>query len=296
MALNGPVVVTGSGGFVGRRLCALLGAPSRLRMGEADWREALQAAPLEGAIVFHLAARVHERFAASEGEYRHDNVEKTEALAKAAARRGARHLVFLSSVKVLGEESRSPLGVDAPYAPQDPYGRSKREAEELLLARSGGAGFAVTIVRSPLVYGAGAGGNLAALRRWCDTPWPLPFGALHNRRSWIHVDDLAELLLACARSGAGEHRIVHAAHPEPLGTAQVIAGLRKALGRPVRMFAVPPRALEAMAGMAGRGETVRRLTRSLELDATATCAALGWRPRREPADALADLARGEQAR
>lgn len=296
MALMRAAVVTGASGFVGRRLCALLDAPAALRLAGADWRQSIDAAPLEGAVVFHLAARVHGVPGASEEAYRLDNAEKTEALGRAAARRGSRLLVFLSSVKVLGEESAAPLGPAAPYAPQDAYARSKQAAEEALAAIATSTGLAVAVVRSPLVYGAGAGGNLASMLRWCDTPWPLPFGAVRNRRSWIHVGDLAAMLVACARSAPAGVATFHGAHPQPLGTGDVVRGLRAALGRPPRLVPVPARMLEVAGAAFGRGEMVRRLTRSLELDATAAYARLDWHPRCAPAEALAELARGEPRR
>lgn len=284
-------MVTGASGFVGRRLVARLGTAARaLSLAAPDWRSRLAAAPLEGAVVFHLGARVHRIGDADDAAFHRDNVDKTRELARAARDAGARALVFASTVKVLGEESLSPLAPDAPYAPRDAYARSKRAAEEVLLGMRG-EGLPVSIVRLPLVYGPDAGGNLARLRRLCDSPWPLPFAGVRNRRSWVHVDDVVELLIACAREPMHPPRILHAAHPQPASTPQLVSALRTALGRPPRLFPCPVAWLESAAAVAGAGEAMRRLTRSLELDASATIDRLAWKPRVDLEGAVADIAR-----
>ena len=285
-----PAVITGASGFVGRRLAGMLPAATALPMTGEGWQTRLAAARLGGAVVFHLAARVHRMEDGDEAAFQRDNVEKSVALAEAARRAGARALIFASTVKVLGEESSAPLRTDAPYAPRDAYARSKRTAEEALREACAGA-LSLTIVRFPLVYGAGAGGNLARLRRVCDSALPLPFGAVHNRRSWIHVQDLADLLVRCGDSSIdGPPRVVHAAHPQAASTPQLVAALRLALGRAPRLLPVPVTLLEAGAAIAGSGHAMRRLTRSLELDVGETVARFQWQPRFDLARAVADLA------
>jgi nucleoside-diphosphate-sugar epimerase len=221
---------------------------------------------------------VHRPGDRDEAAYVQDNAGKTAALAEAAAGAGARRLVFLSSVKVNGEETRArPFRPDDAPDPQDAYARSKWAAERELARIAGHSRLELVIVRAPLVFGAGAAGNLRALLRLADTPWPLPFAALHNRRSFVHVDDLARLLIACSAAPAAAGRTYYAAHREPFSTSRLVALLRVSFGRAPRLFALPPRALEAAAALAGRGDAVRRLTRSLEVDASATEAALGWK-------------------
>jgi nucleoside-diphosphate-sugar epimerase len=272
-------VVTGATGLVGRSLVARLARPSTaLSFGADDWRERLARTDLRDATVFHLAARVHRPNDHDDAAYERDNAGKTVALAEAAARAGARRIVFLSSVKVNGEESGArPVRADDAPAPLDAYARSKWAAERELARIAAKSGLAVVIVRAPLVFGAAAAGNLGALLRLADTPWPLPFAALHNRRSFVHVDDLARLLVACAVLPDSAGSTFLAAHRDPFSTARLVTLLREALGRPSRLFAFPPRALEMAAALAGQGAAARRLTRSLEVDSSATERALGWR-------------------
>lgn len=286
-----PAVVTGASGFIGRRLMARLGGSSYpLTLGSDGWEARIGAAPLAGAVVYHLGARVHRAGDVDEAAFRRDNVDKTVALAQAAVRQGARMFVFASTVKVFGEESAAPFAPAAPYSPRDAYARSKCAAEMALVEACREA-VPLAIVRLPLVYGAHAGGNLARLRRLCDSPWPLPFAAVRNRRSWIHVDDVVDLLASCAREPGREPAFLHAAHPSPASTPQVVAALRRALGRAPRLVPFPVGGLEAIAAAVGRGDAMRRLTRSLELDASATWTRYGGMPRIDLERAAADVAR-----
>jgi nucleoside-diphosphate-sugar epimerase len=270
-------VVTGSGGFVGTALLAQLrDAPQHLHLAPADWRDRIEAASFEAATVVHLAARVHAP-ASDPRLYETDNREKTEVLARAAALGGARRFVFLSSVKALGEETREmAFSVRSEPRPLEAYGRSKLAAERALEGIARASSMEFVVVRAPLVFGAGAAGNLRALLRLCDSPWPLPFAAVENRRSFVHVSDLARLLLACAESAAAAGRTYLAAHREPFSTPRLVRAIRRALGRSPRLFGVSPHVLEALARVAGRRDAVARLTRSLEVDPSAAERDLGW--------------------
>jgi nucleoside-diphosphate-sugar epimerase len=126
-------LVSGAGGFVGSALVAHLAVTqARLRMGAPDWMDQLESTDFAGATVFHLAARVHSDDDDAPAFLR-DNVEKTVALARAAQRGGARRFVFLSSVKVNGEQSPGrPFNRADPPRPHDAYAQSKAQAEEAL--------------------------------------------------------------------------------------------------------------------------------------------------------------------
>ena len=274
----GPVVLTGAGGFVGRGLGARLDRFQAVALSGADWRERIACANLARATVFHLAARVHRPGDRDDAAYLRDNAEKTRVLAEAAAARGAQRVVFLSSIKVNAEESGArPVGPRDPPAPADAYARSKLAGEEALAEVARATGLAFAVVRSPLVVGAGARGNLLALLRFADSAWPLPFAAIRNRRTMIQVDDLADLLIRCALAGM-PGRVYLAGDINAVTTPGLVATLRRALGRRPRIFAMPVGALEAGAALVAHGEAMRRLTRNLEIDVTETMHSLEWRP------------------
>lgn len=309
------VLVTGTSGFIGR---ALLGAlldsgfevtaasrkpvtvtnpPGAIRTtviddihGSTDWRAALA----EAALVVHLAGIAHQPIAddqATVARYQAVNVDGTAALATAAAAAGVKRFVFLSSIKVNGEATveRPFTEQDAP-APQDIYGRSKWQAEQALSHIAQQTGMECTILRSPLVYGPGVGGNVASLLRLCDTPVPLPFGAIDNRRSLIARANLIHALISCLTHPAAAHETFLLRDGEDLSTAALVRHLRRALGRPARLLPVPPALLNALGSLTGRGDMMRRLTGSLAVDDGKLRRALGWQPPRRVDDALAETA------
>ena len=137
-------------------------------------------------------------------------------------------------------------------------------------------GLDIVVVRSPLVYGAGVKGNLLSLLHLADSPWPLPFASLDNRRSFVHVDDLARLLIDCATNPEAVGRMYLASHARAVSTRELVTGMRDALSRPRRLFRMAPAALEAAAALAGQRERAQRLTRSLEVDSSDAARELGW--------------------
>lgn len=290
--------ITGASGFVGRALReALGGGHEAIAFGAQDWQARLRAAPLRGATIFHLAARVHRAGDADEAAFERDNAAKTRALAMEAVRQGARKIVFVSTIKVNGEETRGKAFVpeDEP-APADPYGRSKLAAERALAQVAGGGGIEWVVVRPPLVLGPGAAGNLRSLMRLLDTPWPLPFAGIENRRSFVHAADLARLLIACGEHPAASNRIFLASHPLPWSTPALVSGLRRALGRPPRLFKLPRGLIDGAAAILGRPDLARPLTRSLEVDASLAREVLGWMPVKGLDEALDDVAGAWRAR
>jgi len=288
-------VVTGATGFVGARVAALFGAPVTVRLGPPGWREAVAALDLAGATVIHLAARVHAP-GATEAAFDADNVTKTAVLAEAAADAGAARFVFASTVKVFGEESGArPFSEAAAADPRDAYARSKWRAEQALEGISRASGLPVVVLRIPFTYGPGAGGNFRALARLADTGWWLPLGGIANRRSVLQVDDLARAIVTAAGAPGIDGRTYAIAHGEPLSTTRLVEAMRRALGRPRRLVAVPPAVLEAVGALSGRGEQVRRLTRSFEVDAAAFSGDTGWAARVGLEDGVADALRGAAA-
>ena len=287
-------IITGASGFVGRVLARRVPSATRLPLGSADWRAAIAAADFDAATVLHLAARAH-RPGDPEPALAHDNVDKTLALAEAAAANGAQRFVFLSSIKVNGEESPGrPFAATDPDAPADAYARSKCDAERALRELGMRSGLAIVVVRAPLVIGEGARGNLHALMRIADTAWPLPFAALENRRTFVHVEDLASLLVA-AVNAQGRSRLFLAGHPDAVSTGRLVRVMRATFGRPARLISVPARVLETMAMAAGAGSRMRRLTRSLEVDAEEARRELGWSAATDMDAGIAGMARAFRA-
>jgi len=283
--------VTGATGFVGRRLAARLRGPvARLALGPDDWRTRIAATEWRGACIYHLAARVHEA-RARDDDFERDNVGKTVALAEAAAAGGAARLVFLSTIKVNGEETRDrPFGPADAASPEDAYSLSKWKAERALAEVSRASGMSVVVVRSPLVIGPGARANLLALLRMAASRMPLPFASLRNRRTFVGVHDLATLLELCGNVPQASGKTFLVGHPEPMSTPQLLGAIRAAWNRPAGLFAMSPGVLEGAAALVAARKKMYRLTRSLEVDVSEAMRDLAWTPSQTLQAAIAEMA------
>lgn len=309
------ILITGANGFVGQALCRLLierdfdtrGAvrsesaplpPGVEKIvvgsmdGQTDWSQALQGID----IVIHLAARVHvmhEKSSDPLSEFRKVNVAGTEKLAKSAAAAGARRLVYVSSIKVNGEETRGrpPFSETDEPDPQDPYGISKREAEQALQKISVETGLEVVIVRPPLVYGPGVGGNFARMLGWIKKGIPLPLGSVKNRRSMVYVENLADALILCAIRPEAANETFLVSDTEAVSTPELIRKLSEKMGIESAILAFPLPLLRLLGKLAGKSAEIERLAGSLEIDSGKIREKLGWQPPFVQDEGLAETAR-----
>ena len=242
------IVVTGASGFIGRALMDVLPLASHEAVPKLRDAQAL----------VHLAAIAHRR-GVDERELRRVNVGLAVDAGRSAAAAGV-PMLFMSSVKVHGEESDTPLRETSPIAPRDAYARSKAQAEEALRAIPG---LRLTVLRPPLVYGPAVKANFLALMRAIARGMPLPLAAIENRRSLVYVGNLCDAILACLGSAGKTYLVSDGA---PVSTPQLCRAIGAALGRPARLFPVP--------WLPGKA-----LTASLEVDDRAIRAELGWKPR-----------------
>lgn len=288
------MLVTGATGFVGRTFVPTLQSAGHEVRGagrangpalddvEADWRPLLDGCDA----VVHLAAMVHVMKDASALAARFEavNVHGTAHLANQAAASGVRRFLLLSSVKVHGESGH--LSESSPRAPLDPYGRSKRDAEDAVLEIAARTGMEVVLVRPPLVYGPGVRANFAALAAAVKRGIPLPLGAIHNRRSLVGLRNLSSLLATCLVHPRAANETFLVSDGEDLSTPELIRRMASAQGREPRLFPVPESLLRGVARVLGRGAEVDRLVGSLTVDIGKAHRLLGWTP---PASVDAEL-------
>ncbi|WP_448203393.1 UDP-glucose 4-epimerase family protein [Azospirillum sp. sgz302134] len=303
------VLVTGATGFVARTVIPLLierghtvravvrnpdagvpGVDDVVAVGEigptTNWGTALEGMDA----VIHLAARVHvmrDKATDPLAAFRRVNTAGTRVLAEAAAVAGVKRLVYLSSVKALADECPpEPLSEETIPDPHSPYGISKLEAERALAEISARTGLEVVVIRPPLVYGPGVGGNFLRLMQAVNLGIPLPFGAVDNRRSLIFVGNLANAILECLihPQAAGGRFLVH--DGRPMSTAELIRAIADALGKPARLLPVPPSLLALGARLTRRQAVLDRIAGSLVVDDGAIRRALNWRPPYYPAYGL----------
>lgn len=296
------ILVTGASGFVGRALSASLvnRYPFRISVRkknktelfeninifeaslspDQDWATALFGV----SVVIHCAARVHvlkEKAVTSLLEFRQVNVRGTLNLARQAAEAGVSRFVFISSIKVNGEftDLGHPFTADQIPMPTDSYGVSKYEAEIELMKLSKETGMEVVIIRPPLVYGPGVKANFLSMMNWLWRGIPLPLGGItKNRRSFIFLDNLVDMIITCVTHPAAANQIFLVSDDKDLSTAELLNCMALALGRPSKLIGVPVFLFSFVAKLLGGADISQRLCSSLQVDIKKTKNLLGWSP------------------
>ena len=304
MGLQDPLnlLVTGASGFIGRELCAALAAKGhRVRgavreddpgavpegvdpvavgdMGpQTSWSAALRSVQT----VVHLAARAHvlrESEPDPLAAFRRVNTAGTETLARAAARSGAKRLVFVSSIGVNGNVTRdTPFRPGDKVAPHSDYALSKWEAEVALWNVARDTGLEVVVVRPPLVYGPGVKANFLRLLRAVGAGVPLPLGSVQNRRSLLGLRNFVSFLEQSIAHPAAAGQTFLVADAEPVSTPELIRLLAELMRRPARLYRFPVPAMRALAAAIGRRALVDQLCQSLLVDSSEAQRLLGWQP------------------
>jgi nucleoside-diphosphate-sugar epimerase len=219
-------------------------------------------------------------------------IENSQRLAVAARTARVPLFVYMSSIKALSDEEDTRVLVEASEPRSTTlYGQSKLCLEDRIARIFLGSGTRCVILRTPVIYGPGAGGSIRRLLTHVDTALPLPLGGLTNRRSVLCTRNLASALGAILypfRNGPGG--LFHLHDGPPLSTTDIVATLRQALGRPARLF--PPTTLgaRAMRQIPAVGPIARRLVGSLELSDALFRRGFQWEPWRDTRAALAEMA------
>ena len=291
------VLVTGASGFVGRHVVpALTSAGWSVRRAvrspeggddetvietigaDTDWQAALEGVDA----VVHLAARVHHKHEEHAVQlYRNVNIAGTLHLARSAAKAGVGQFIFVSTVLVHGRsnEGRAPFSESDILTPRGLYGMSKAAAEAGLRTLSRDGEMKISVIRPPLVYGAGAKGNFALLTRAVSIGLPLPFAAIRNHRAFLAVQNLSSFILRRLShpDPVSNFEIFLVADKEQVSTPEFIERLAQASGKSPRLFGMPPDLLGMLLNMMGRQDTHDSLIGSLELNVSKALAT-GWQP------------------
>ena len=299
------VLVTGASGFIGRHVIAeLLRRSIKVRVacrqgtevklpvdnvevvylsgpGTAakDWVDAVA----NCIAVIHLAGRAHvlrDRHEDPVRAFRLANVDYARACGEAAAIAGVKRFIFMSSLGVHGDTSSAEsIRAESPFKPHTPYARSKLEAEQALSEVLRGSDTKLTVVRPPLVYGPGAPGNFGVLVRAIACGLPLPLGSFtNNRRSFVAIDNLVDLILTCLTHPAAVNQTFLVSDKEDISTTELLRRLGSMKGKSARLMPVPAAWLAFGAKLLGKREMFQSLHGSLQVDISKTCTLLDWNP------------------
>jgi nucleoside-diphosphate-sugar epimerase len=235
------------------------------------------------SVLIHAAARVHVMHDLSDNplsEFRSVNVQGTLNLARQAAKAKVKRFIFISSIKVNGENTNSGkyFTADDSAGAQDPYGLSKAEAEKELRALSHETGMEVVIIRPTVVYGPGVKGNIASIIKLLRIGIPLPLGAVHNKRSMIGIDNLIDLIIKCIDHPAASNETFLASDGYDMSTTEILVRLSKAMDGRTFLVPISPALLIFFASMLGKRDIAQRLFCSLQVDISKTRSVLDWDP------------------
>jgi len=295
------VLVTGANGFIGRDLCKKLlsenynvrGAvrPEKAYLlpegvearhiefidGDVDWKNILEGVDT----VVHLAARAHvmkDSVSNSFSEYHKVNVIGTEHLALAATKSGVKRFIFVSSVKVNGEENVRAYSEGDALVPKGAYSISKMQAEKRIKEITADCDMDFVILRPPLVFGPGVKANFLELMKIVDKGTPLPLAKVDNRRSFIYIENLVDAVLTCIKHSGSAGQTYFVSDNEDISTPELIRKTASALKKPARLFPFPKLLLFILGRIAGKGPAVDRLIGSLTVDISKIRNELDWKP------------------
>ena len=304
------ILITGATGFIGNSLVVKLATFDEYKVRVAirkknenfpdsvevlenldiskkiDWSQALEKID----IIIHCAARVHVMKDLSKdpiSDFRKVNTEGTLNLARQAELLGVKRFIFLSSLGVNGEKTiTDPFKADDTPHPHSPYTQSKMEAEIGLMKMSKKKKMSVVIIRPPLVYGQNAPGNFGSLIRIVKKKIPLPLGAVKNKRSFVFLDNLVDMIICCLSHPNAVNQVFLVSDDEDLSTTQLLKKIGKALGTTIFLLPIPVLILNVFAKCIGKAKVAQQLLGSLQVDIEKTKSLLGWIPSFSVDDAL----------
>jgi len=294
------VLVTGANGFIGKSLCPELlvsGFNVRVALRKpgpedvdkydfiyvgdinycTDWGKAFYGVDT----VIHLAGCAHIMNGLgvdSLKSLREINVFGAERLARMAARAGVKRFILISSVKVNGEGASRPYTENDLPEPQDAYGISKREAEDLLVSIASEAGLEMVILRLPLVYGPGVKANFKNLIKLVETGLPLPFKGISNRRSFIYLGNLVDAIITCVVHPLAAGNTFLVSDGQDVSTPDLIKMIACAMNKKTVLFSLYPGILKALCKIIRKTEELEKLTGSLLIDNSKIRNLLSWKP------------------
>lgn len=297
------ILVTGASGFVGREVMALL-PNSRAVIRDDSATEYLDTFKIdslnsqtqwEGAFdniksVIHLAGMAHNPRVSLSETYQSVNVDGTLALAMNAVKSGVKRFVFVSSIGVNGTQTNGvPFSTNQSLCPHNAYTQSKYDAEVALLELSEKTGLELVIIRPTLVYGLNAPGNFALLKNLVERFPILPFGQANNRRNFIAVQNLADLLVECATNPSAAGQTFLAADNETVSIREFTNAIAEGLRKPVIQCPVPISLMRLLGKVTGKSTMIQQLYGDLEVDSSNLNEVLGWAPPLSLKQAMASL-------
>lgn len=304
------ILITGSNGFLGQYLCQFLAEKNYSILAQTrkaqtfalpnisninfDLNDNLHNIDLSQVeVIIHCAGRAHimnETSTSPLDAYRQTNVQGTLNLAKKAVQSGVKRFIYLSSIKVNGEETReTPFKPDDLFKSNDPYGVSKYEAEQELLELAKNAKLEVVIIRPVLIYGPHVKANFKNMINLANKKIPLPIGCLDNKRSIVSVYNLADLIEVCLTHPNAKNEIFLVSDQDDISVKQLFEKLAHYQNNKLMILPIPKKLITLLASLVGKGAVASRLCSKLVVDTTKNTELLDWKAPYSVDDSLARI-------
>lgn len=233
--------------------------------------------------IIHLASMVHLSDFNTKSvldEINNVNIKSTLNLAIQASNLGVKRFIFISSIGVNGYQNNKSLSENDIPNPQGPYAISKCRAEKNLLNLAKNSNLEIVIIRPATVYGKDAPGNFGRLLNWVNAryPFPLPFGAINNSRSYLALDNLVNFILVCIKHEKASNEVFLLSDDNDLSTTQLLKNILKIHKKKTILLPVPVNLLFFLSKLLGKKNYGLRLFSSLRINNSKARKLLGWRP------------------
>jgi nucleoside-diphosphate-sugar epimerase len=293
------IFVTGASGFIGQAVCKALSDLKYSVCGAVrnkdiipplpnvkyvstgdinsnlDWKDLLAGYDY----VIHCAAIAEQKNIISEDIYKQINTDATIKLAEQCVIAGVKKFIFLSSISVLGNYTNyKPFTQSDKANPLGSYAQSKYEAEKQLLKINDKTSLEVIIIRPPLVYGNLARGNIARLIKLLKLRLPLPFGLIKNKKSFINIENLVDILICCIRRPNLKGKVFLVSDDEDVSLTYFLQNITREMGYRLLIFPFPIFLLKLIANFFGKGNEINKLLSNLQIDINYTKDILNWKP------------------
>lgn len=291
------ILITGSNGFLGQYLCQSLTeknysilaqtrkfqafVPSNINNINFDLNDNLDNVDLSQVeVIIHCAGRAHvmnETAVSPLEAYRQTNVQGTLNLAKKAVQSGIKRFIYMSSIKVNGEQTTTQLFKPSDAVnTNDPYGLSKYEAEQALLELSKQTGLEVVIIRPVLIYGPNVKANFKSMVELASKKIPLPIGRLDNKRSMVSIYNLVDLVHTCMTHPNANGEVFIASDQDDISVKQLFEKLAYYQNNKLLMLPVPKSLINFLASLVGKKAVASRLCSELVVDTSKNTQLLDW--------------------